>query len=228
MSDNNDIGTPQAQQPQLPCLEQLMDPVAYGWKTFVLPKLMRMAFVLVRMGVVALVTWAATHKITWISGLLGTNVDAIAAAIIGAISVAFHEADIFFHAHPEALPAWARKIWDTFHAVNAAPAPASTLPTVADIRTPDKTGAAFYSMPLAVVAAALLATAVLAGCSTLAPVEHQILVDGHAVGKLLVQDGHQVIQLAIDDLNAYRTNDAFRASVDKDIAAAAIIAAKIP
>ena len=96
---------------------------------------MRAAFVLVRMAIVALVTWAATHKIVWVSDLLGANVDAIAAAIIGAISVAFHEADIFCHQHPEMLPDWARKIWDTFHAVNAAtPAQASTLPAVSEIK----------------------------------------------------------------------------------------------
>ena len=66
------------------------------------------------------------------------------------------------------------------------------------------------------------------GCATLAQVEHQILVDGHAVGRLIVQDGQQVIQLTIDAFTAYRTNDAFRASVDNDIANAAIIAAKVP
>jgi hypothetical protein len=70
------------------------------------------------------------------------------------------------------------------------------------------------------------------GCSTLKSdakaAERQIIMDGRAVGKTLAIDGQQVIQLTIDALNAYRTNADFRASVDKDIAAAALVAAKVP
>ena len=127
MSDTPTPSTPATQAPEAPNLFQ----------TIVLPKIMRAAFVLVRMTIVALVTWAATHKIGWVSDLLGANVDAIAAAIIGAISVGFHEADIFCHQHPEMLPVWARKIWDTFHAVNpATPAP---LPAVSEIKPQGET-----------------------------------------------------------------------------------------
>ena len=78
------------------------------------------------------------------------------------------------------------------------------------------------------VALWLGSAALLAGCSTalFKSDEHQILVDGRAVGRLIVQDGQQVIQLGIDGLAMYRTNEAFRSSVDKDIAAAALIVAK--
>ena len=114
MSDTPAQATPATQAPEAPSLFQ----------TIILPKIMRAAFVLVRMAIVALVTWAATHKIVWVSDLLGANVDAIAAAIIGAISVAFHEADISCHQHPEMLPDWARVVWNVFHKMDSNPMPA--------------------------------------------------------------------------------------------------------
>ena len=114
-------------------------------------------------------------------------------------------------------------------AVAATPA----LPATAEIKGDNKQGSIPLSLLLAVTLAMGMFIGIFAvGCSTVKAdakaAEHQILVDGHAVGKTLVADGQQFVQLTIDGLDAYRTNADFRASVDKDIANAAVVAAKVP
>ena len=113
---------------------------------------------------------------------------------------------------------------------NATPAPMAPPPTI----TPR---AGFVSIRgLLTGMAAAIVLIVLAGaftgCTTVKAdakaAEHQILVDGRVVCNTLVADGQQFVQLTIDGLNAYRTNADFRASVDKDIANAAVVAAKVP
>ena len=86
-----------------------------------------------------------------------------------------------------------------------------------------------------IAACSMLAALVLGygtGCSTLQEqahaFEHQIILDGRYLGLLLIQDGHRFVQLTLDAEARYQTDPAFRASIDQDIANAAIIAAKIP
>ena len=81
-----------------------------------------------------------------------------------------------------------------------------------------------------IIALASSAMGIAVGCSTLKSdahdIEGQILRDGHAVGKVVVQDGQKLVTLADGYLQMYLTNAEFRASVDKDIAAVAVTAAK--
>jgi hypothetical protein len=188
--------------------------------------LRRWAFVALRAAVIGIIGWLARHNLGFVANVLGGNVDALVTGACGLAIVGCHELDLMVTLHPELLPAKCRIIWAYFH-----PTAKQTLPTVAD----GKGG--FVSIRglltgMAVAIVLIVLAGAFTGCSTVKAdakaVEHQILVDGRAVGKTLVADGQQFVQLTIDGLNAYRTNADFRASVDKDIANAAVVAAKVP
>ena len=94
------------------------------------------------------------------------------------------------------------------------------LPPVKDI----KGGFAGMRMILS-VAFASIALSTLIGCAMFKSAEHQILVDGHEVGRTIVKDGETLAQLPIYVLQRAATDDVYRAELLKDAVAAAAIAA---